>query len=118
MAHLWTPDTCRNGLCLLEIVDGHRGLVAVRRLCPHHTTMRQSLASDAALFDAVIATNRVKNAAIAAVEADTGTPASDVPFSIGTDDRVTVTVAGNNTTRTRIRAAIDARVGTGKVVVA
>ncbi len=118
MAHLWTPDTCRNGTCLLEMIDGHRGLVAVQRLCPHHATMRAGLASDDALWDAMLSRNRDKNYGRAAAAASLGVDVKTLPFTVGADDRITITTGANANRRAAAQTAVNNAIGANKVIIA
>lgn len=117
MAHLWYPDTCRGGQCVLDIVDGHKGLNSIVQMCPHHTEMRRGLASDSDLFAAAIATNRVKNGALIDAAAELSVEMSAVDWSINTTDQVVITTGISAPRRTRLQNAINSRVGAGKVVV-
>ena len=124
MAHLWHPDTCGPDAspCVLEIVDGHKGLVRVIRLCAHHAAIRAGLANDDVLFDAVLATNRAKNRAVDETQKELGTVEINgtkaiPPWRIEADDRVIITTGLNATRRTRLQNAIDTRLGAGKVIV-
>ena len=131
MAHLWSPDTClpAGQPCVLEIVDGHRALVSVVRLCAHHFTIRAGLASNDALFDAMLVTNRAKNfgtyevakelAGARALDAAGGANElhGTIPWRMDDQDRVIVTSGLSGQRRTRTQTAVDARVGAGKVIV-
>lgn len=118
MAKLWHPDTCVGAPCILEIQDGHRGLIRIERLCSHHTIMRASLGRDDLLWDAMLAKNREKNKAITACVTSLGRVASSFPFSVGSDDRITITVIGTAGNRTTARTAVDTAVGgTGRVLI-
>jgi hypothetical protein len=122
--HLWYPDTCRAGQCVLEIVDG-QALV----LCAYHKTIRRSLVSDAALFDAIVATNRAKNYGTYEVAKElAGAKALDelgganelhatVPWRIDDQDRVVVTAGLSGARKTRLQNTINTLLGTGRVIV-
>lgn len=118
MAHLWTPDTCRGGNCTLEIIDGHKGLVSIKQLCPHHATMRAGLASDAELWTAILGKNREKNKAMVAAAAALSVVPT-LPFTVGADDRITIVTGENASRRATTQTAVNTAVGgAGKVIIA
>jgi hypothetical protein len=118
MAKLWYPDTCRNGQCILEIVDGHQGLTSVVQTCAHHNNMRGGLGSDNELFDRVLGTNRVKNKATIDAAAELALELAEVPWSVNDQDQIVIVTGLNATRRARLQTAVDNRVGPDLVVIA
>lgn len=134
MALLWLPNTCRLGQCVFEIEvepgieDAPTKFVRAIALCDHHRARRNTLSSDSALFDAVLATNRRKNFAtyevakeLAKATMPNSPDAADVlhdsiPWRIDDQDRVIVTTTLAASRRSRLQAAVDGLFGTGKVV--
>ena len=121
MAHLWSPDTCRGGVCTLEIVDGHKALVRVVKTCQHHAAIRARLGDDAAFFNAVLETNRAKNYGTYEVAKELDpTRANElhgsIQWRIDDQDRVIIPIF-DSTRRAAYQAKVDARVGAGKVVI-
>ena len=123
----WWPDTCRGGRCRLEVVDGHRGLVAIHNLCTHHFSRRGVLGNDRAFFDDLLATQRAKNYGTYEVAKElAGARAVDEPgganeihaslqFRIDDQDRVIIPIF-DSSRRATYQAKVDARVGAGKVI--
>lgn len=116
MAHLWTPDTCKNGACLLDVVDGHAGINAVVRVCGHHAAIRSGL-TDAAFFARVLETNRAKNYACHEVAGLRGLGIHEIAWFVDDDDLVRIN--GGGVDRAEARAAIARRpeIRTGKVII-
>jgi hypothetical protein len=110
---LWHPDTCRNGQCIIEVDHDWAQALSVVQTCSLHTGL------GATYFDIVLAANRVKNGAIAEAVAELGSldGGALIPWRVEADGRFFVTTGLNAQRRARLQAAVDARVGAGKVVI-
>ena len=59
----WFPDFSPSGQCILEIQQGHTGLIKVVRFCPYHQSLKDGGLTDAETFTAILQSSRVKEAA-------------------------------------------------------
>jgi hypothetical protein len=114
LTQFWHPDTCRNGQCVIEETkDAEPVLVSIVQTCLLHAGLGPNY------FTLVLAANRVKNGAIAEAVAELGSldGGASIPWRVEADGRFFVTTGLNAQRRARLQAAVDARVGTGKVVI-
>jgi len=93
----WMPDFCPSGNCRIEL-DKSAGSVDWNRpksfiiLCPHHQGLKDSGLTDQQVFDAVVQSSRVKEAARWAVKLELGLDKEHpgVPYRINVDGSFTV----------------------------
>ena len=93
----WMPDFCLSGNCRIELdkavgkVDWTRPKSFVT-LCPHHRGLKDSGLTDQQVFDAILQSSRVKEAARWAVKVELGLDKEHpgVPYRINADGSFTV----------------------------
>jgi hypothetical protein len=119
---IWYPDFCARGQCVLEIEQGHTGLVFAISFCPHHQSLKDGGLTDAQVFAAIVQSSRVKEAARWAAKLhlllDKEHPG--VPYRVETDGNFTIGVDSrgeempewpkNDIQRALLATAIDAAV--------
>lgn len=92
---IWYPDTCKDGQCRLDVLDGHAGINKVLAICEHHAKIHAGK-NDADLFTGVLATNRTKNYRTADVAKALGIDHAAVVWAIDADDKVKISVGKGN----------------------
>jgi hypothetical protein len=112
---LWHPDTCRNGQCIIEVNKADWTVASVVQTCAHHAG--RGHATEQALFEAVLERNRIKNYATYEAALEAALDHALVPWRLDDEDRIVITLGLNAQRRARLQAAVDARVGAGKVII-
>lgn len=112
MPSYWYPDTCPSDPpCMIE--DGAR----FARLCSAHAALHPTL-GDAALITRVTERNQLKNIAeTLALQDLNAAEGTTLPWSVDSSEVIHLKVSGTAQRRARIQAAIDARIGEGRVIV-
>lgn len=97
MAMIWQPDFCPSGKCEYEVSQDWTTCISVRKCCPHHQALRDTGVSDQTLFESVVQSSRVKEAArSAAKEVMYGSPKAgpEIPFTVAADGTIEIVVNG------------------------
>lgn len=90
----WYPDFCPSGQCVIELDKASQAInwlipKRIVKLCPHHKNLGLS---DQGVFEAILQSSRVKEAAKAAAKKELGLDEEHpgVPFKVNADGSFTI----------------------------
>lgn len=128
MPQLWVPDFCPPGAtCCLEIESDWSSVRAFVRCCPHHQSLRDKGMADQQVFEAILQSSRVKEAAryAAKLEMKLDKKHPGLPYTVDPAGNFTILTGATGLVKARVRSAAAAAVaqvarpaGTSSVIVA
>lgn len=106
---IWHPDFCTsNPGCEIEIKPDWSGPVAYRKTCAHHASLKTGGLTDDQVFQAMLQSSRVKEAARAVAKEMLGLDKEHpgLPYTVDTAGNFTVQSGAVGSIRTAIRNSV------------